>query len=258
MDLETILLTVADGVAVATLNRPEARNALSARVLDDLRAVLDHVAGEDGIGALVVTGAGEKAFAAGADITQVLTYDIAHGLTARMQRVYDEVEQLDKPTIAAVNGYALGGGCELAMACDIRIASDNARFGLPELALGVLPGAGGTQRLSRLVGVGRAVEMILTGRMVGAEEARQMGLVTSVVPQADLLASARHTAQTILAKGPLAVRLAKTVVRAGYDADRHTGQVVERLAQTVLYATADKTEGASAFLEKRTPRFTGR
>src|SRR5690606_19444178 len=160
MELETILLEVADGVAVATLNRPEVRNALSATVLVDLRAVLGQVATDEEIGALVITGAGEKAFAAGADISQVLSYDIGHGLTARMQRVYDEVEQLDKPTIAAVNGYALGGGCELAMACDIRIASDTARFGLPELTLGVLPGAGGTQRLSRPVGVGRAVEMI--------------------------------------------------------------------------------------------------
>ena len=258
MQLETITLDVADGIAVATITRPEVRNALNAQVLTDLRAVLDHVADDEAAGVLVLTGAGEKAFAAGADINQVLKYDLAHGLASRMQRLYDEVEQFDKPTIAAVNGFALGGGCELAMSCDIRIASDNARFGLPELTLGVLPGAGGTQRLSRLVGVGRAVEMILTSRIVDAQDAREMGLVTSVVPQADLLASARHTASTILSKGPVAVRLAKTVVRAGYDADRHTGQVVERLAQSVLYATADKTEGATAFLEKRTPRFTGR
>ncbi|WP_256840865.1 enoyl-CoA hydratase/isomerase family protein [Ornithinimicrobium cryptoxanthini] len=258
MELETIDLAVADGIAVATLNRPEVRNALNAQVLSDLQAVLDRVHSDDAIGALVLTGAGEKAFAAGADINQVLTYDIATGLASRMQRVYDAVEQCEKPTIAAVNGFALGGGCELAMACDIRIASDNARFGLPELTLGVLPGAGGTQRLSRLVGVGRAVEMILTSRILTAEESREMGLVTSVVPQADLVASARHTAATILTKGPIAVRLAKTVIRAGFDADRHTGQVIEQLAQTVLYATTDKTEGATAFLDKRPPQFTGR
>lgn len=257
MQLETMTLAVTDGVAVATINRPEVRNALNARVLGDLRSILEAVRDDADAGALVLTGAGEKAFAAGADITQLEHYDIATGLTSAMQHAYAEVEAFAKPTIAAVNGYALGGGCELSMACDIRIAAATARFGLPELTLGVLPGAGGTQRLSRLVGVGRAVEMILTGRIVTAEEAHQIGLVTEVTAAEDLLEVARRTAATILAKGPLSVRLAKTVIRAGYDADRHTGQVIEQLAQTVLYATADKAEGARAFLEKRPPRFTG-
>lgn len=258
MQLDTMTLEVADGVAVATITRPEVRNALNAQVQADLRTVLDSVREDEAAGALVVTGAGEKAFAAGADITQLERYDLATGLASTMQRLYAEVEAFPKPTIAAVNGYALGGGCELAMACDIRIASETARFGLPELALGVLPGAGGTQRLSRLVGVGRAVEMILTGRMVAADEAHRIGLVTEVTAPGEVVDAARRTATTILAKGPVSVRLAKTVIRAGYDADRHTGQVIEQLAQTVLYATADKAEGARAFIEKRPPRFTGR
>ncbi len=174
-----------------------------------------------------------------------------------MQRTFDAVEAFPKPTVAAVNGFALGGGCELAMACDIRIAIANARFGLPETTLSVLPGAGGTQRLARLVGTGRAIEMILTGRFVPAAEAHAIGLVTSVVPADGLRAELRRLADQVLAKGPLAVRLAKVVIRAGMDADQRTGQVVEQLAQALLYTTADKAEGASAFLEKRPPAFKG-
>jgi enoyl-CoA hydratase/carnithine racemase len=175
-----------------------------------------------------------------------------------MQRLFDEIEAYEKPTIAAVNGFALGGGCELAMACDIRVAADTARFGLPETNLSVLPGAGGTQRLARLVGTGRAIELILTGRFVDAAEARAAGLVTSVVPQSELHNEVRAVADRILAKGPLAVRLAKLVVRAGMDTDLRTGLVVERLAQAVLYTTDDKREGATAFLDKRRPAFQGR
>jgi enoyl-CoA hydratase/carnithine racemase len=204
------------------------------------------------------TGAGEKAFVAGADISQLRQYDLHTGLAGEMQRAFDEIEAFGKPTVAAVNGFALGGGCELAMACDIRIASENARFGLPETTLSVLPGAGGTQRLARLIGTGRAIEMILTGRFVDAAQAQAIGLVTAVVPPDGLRAELRRLADAILAKGPLAVRLAKLVVRAGMDADQRTGQVVERLAQALLYTTDDKTEGTSAFLEKRPARFSGR
>jgi len=157
-----------------------------------------------------------------------------------------------------VNGFALGGGCELAMACDIRIASSTARFGLPETNLSVLPGAGGTQRLARLVGVGRAVEMVLTGRLVSAVDAERYGLVTAVVEPGELLNQARATAASILTKGPVAVRLAKLVIRAGMDTDLRTGQLIERLAQTVLYQTEDKLEGTNAFLEKRPAQFRGR
>lgn len=244
-------------VAIVRVNRPDVRNAVNRQVQAELRAVLDWARAADRVGALVITGVGDKAFIAGADITQLRDYTIATGLESSMQRLYDEIEAFEKPTIAAVNGFALGGGCELAMACDIRIASQRARFGLPETMLGVLPAAGGTQRLARLVGVGRAIELILTGRMVDAAEAGAIGLVTSVVEPDQLVDAAVATAAAILARGPLAIRLAKLVIRAGLDADQRTGLVVERLAQSVLYATADKAEGTAAFMEKRPPAFTG-
>ena len=257
MTYESLAVEVDDRLAVVTVNRPEVRNALSRQVLAELRDVLTELHDRDDVGLVAFTGAGDKAFVAGADISQLRHYDLHTGLDAAMQRTFDLVEAFPKPTVAAVNGFALGGGCELAMACDIRIASENARFGLPETTLSVLPGAGGTQRLARLVGTGRAIEMILTSRFVDAAEAHAIGLVTAVVPAEELPAELRRLADRILAKGPLAVRLAKLVVRAGMDADQRTGQVVERLAQALLYTTADKTEGASAFLEKRSPTFKG-
>ena len=255
---ETLRVEIHDGVAVVVLDRPAVRNAINAQVQAELHDVLAGVRDRDDLGALVVTGAGQRAFAAGADIAQLRDYTLHTGLQSRMQRLYDELEAFDKPTIAAVNGYALGGGCELAMACDIRLAADTAVFGLPETALSVLPGAGGTQRLARLVGPGRAIEMILTGRPVPAEEARQIGLVTAVTPPDELLPAALDCARRILAKGPLAVRLAKLVIRTGIDVDQRTGLVMERLAQALLYTTDDKREGAEAFLAKRPPAFTGR
>lgn len=255
---ETIRVEIHDGVAVVVLDRPEVRNAINAQLQAELHDVLADVRESDDIGAVIITGAGQRAFAAGADISQLRDYTLHIGLASKMQRLYDEVEAFDKPTIAAVNGYALGGGCELAMACDIRIAADTAAFGLPETALSVLPGAGGTQRLARLVGTGRAIEMILTGRRIPADEAFRIGLVTTVVPSEELLATALGCAHQIIAKGPLAVRLAKLVIRTGMDADQRTGLVVERLAQALLYTTDDKREGAEAFLAKRTPNFNGR
>ena len=179
-------------------------------------------------------------------------------LTLTMQAVYEEVETFEKPTIAAVNGYALGGGCELAMACDIRLASENARFGQPEVTLAILPGAGGTQRLARLIGKGRALEMIMTGRLIDAEEALAAGLVSKVVPSEESMDAVEQTAGAILAKGPFAVRLAKVAVQAGYETDQRTGLLIERLAQAILFTSEDKREGTSAFLEKREPNFEGR
>jgi enoyl-CoA hydratase/carnithine racemase len=258
MSYQTLTVEVIDRLAVVTINRPEVRNALSGQVLADLRAALAALRDDHEVGAVAFTGAGDKAFIAGADISELQEYTLRTGLDGEIQRVFDEIEAFDKPTIAAVNGFALGGGCELAMSCDIRIAADTARFGLPETNLAVLPGAGGTQRLARLVGTGRAIEMILTGRLVDAAEAREIGLVTSVVPQHELLAAVRDLADRILAKGPLAVRLAKLVIRAGMDTDQRTGLVVERLAQALLYTTGDKHEGATAFLEKRPAAFQGR
>lgn len=252
---ELITAEVDDRVAVVTVDRPEVRNALNVQVLREIRAVLDAVRDRDDVGAVVFTGAGDKAFVAGADIGQLVGYTVRDGLAARMQRLYDEIEDFEKPTIAAVNGYALGGGNELAMACDIRIASDRARFGLPETGLGVLPGAGGTQRLARLVGKGRAVELILTGRTLDAEEALRIGLVTSVVPPEELLGAARATAAQILAKGPLAVRLGKLVIKNGFETDQRTGLLLERLAQSLLYASPEKAEGTGAFLDKRPADF---
>ncbi|MGO4490653.1 enoyl-CoA hydratase/isomerase family protein [Arthrobacter sp. 2YAF22_2] len=258
MGYETILTDVADRLGTITINRPEVRNALSRTVLREIRAALEDFADRDDVGAVVFTGAGDKAFIAGADITQLVDYTFLDGLVADMQRLYDYIEDYPKPTLAAINGFALGGGNELAMACDIRVAAEGARFGLPEATLGVLPGAGGTQRLTRLVGKGRAVELILTGRLFGADEALRIGLVTEVVPAADLLATVRDTAEQILAKGPLAVRLGKLVIKNGAETDLRTGLLLERLAQSLLYSTEDKREGARAFIDKRPAEFTGR
>ncbi|GAA3955936.1 enoyl-CoA hydratase/isomerase family protein [Gordonia caeni] len=257
-DYQTLDVQVADGLAVLTLNRPDVRNAINAQVQADIAAALDALRDDDSVGAVIFTGAGDRAFAAGADIGQLANYDLHSGLASTMQRLYDTVEDYPKPTLAAVNGWALGGGCELAMACDIRIAAASARFGLPETTLSVLPGAGGTQRLARLIGVGRAIEAILTGRVFTADEALAAGLVTEVAPDGAVVDAARATAAKILAKGPVAIRLAKLVIRTGMDADQRTGQVVERLAQSLLYTTADKAEGAAAFLGKRTPEWSGR
>lgn len=258
MAYETLLTRARDGVGVIAVNRPAVRNAMNRRVMDELRGAIDGFREDDGVGAVVFTGAGEKAFVAGADIGELRERTTFDALAATMQRLYDEIEGFEKPTIAAVNGYALGGGCELAMACDIRLASENARFGLPELSLSIIPGAGGTQRLARLVGKGRAVEIILTGRTVDAEEAQTIGLVSKVVPQAELMDVVRETAGQILSKGPLAVRLAKLTVQAGFETDQRTGLVIERLAQAALFASEDKREGTSAFMEKRRPEFKGR
>ncbi|MBG6190348.1 enoyl-CoA hydratase/carnithine racemase [Arthrobacter sp. CAN_A212] len=258
MEFTLISAESTNGLGIITINRPESRNALNRVVLDEIAGALDLFLDDEGVGAVIFTGAGGKAFIAGADINQLATYTLVDGLSGRMQRLYDTIEAYELPTIAAINGYALGGGLELAMACDIRIAAEGSRFALPETNLGIIPGAGGTQRLSRLVGRGRAVELILTGRLVDAPEALGMGLVTDVVPSLDLMDTVRKTADTILAKGPLAVRLAKMVVKHGFDTDQQTGLLLERLAQSLLYTTQDKAEGTAAFLEKRSARYVGK
>jgi enoyl-CoA hydratase/carnithine racemase len=255
---ETILTDVRSRLGIITVNRPEARNALSKTVLAEIRQALEDFGDNNDVGAVVFTGAGDKAFIAGADITQLVDYTLFDGLASDMQRLYDYIEEYEKPTIAAINGYALGGGNELAMSCDIRIAADNARFGLPETNLGVLPGAGGTQRLTRLVGKGRAVELILTGRLFDAAEAQHIGLVTDVVPAQELLDAVQQKADQILAKGPLAVRLGKLVIKNGAETDQRTGLLLERLAQSLLYSSQDKREGAQAFIEKRPAKFQGK
>ena len=257
-EYETILTLVEENVGTIIINRPDVRNALSTQVLGDIREALADFRHDDRVRVVVFTGAGDRAFAAGADIKELRERTFLDALASIMQAVYDEIEDYEKPTIAAVNGLALGGGCELAMACDIRIASENARFGQPEVNLSIIPGAGGTQRLARLVGKGKATEMILTGEIIDAGEARRVGLATQVVPPDELMDVVRETARAIMSKGPLAIRLAKLAIRTGFETDLKTGLVVERLAQAVLFTSEDKREGTSAFLEKREPEYRGR
>lgn len=255
---ETISASVEGGIATLTIDRQQVRNALNAQVMRETRSALEGFREDESVGVVVFTGAGGKSFAAGADISELRERTALDALASGMQRLYDEIEGYDKPTIAAVNGYALGGGCELAMACDIRIAAEGARFGQPEVGLSIIPGAGGTQRLSRLVGVGKATELILTGEIIDAAEARRIGLVSKVTQQEDLMDAAQEMAGVILKKGPLAVRLAKIAVSRGAETDQDTGMLIERLAQAVLFGSEDKREGTSAFLEKRDPDFLGR
>ncbi|WP_047864883.1 enoyl-CoA hydratase/isomerase family protein [Rubrobacter aplysinae] len=255
---ETISTAVDGGVATITIDRQEVRNALNGGVMRELRAALDEFRDDESVGLVVFTGAGEKAFVAGADISELRERTPLDALSSGLQRLFDEIEGYEKPTIAAVNGYALGGGCELAMACDIRIAAESAKFGQPEVNLSIIPGAGGTQRLSRLVGKGKATELILTGEAIDAEEAHRIGLVSKVVPQEELTSAVGEMASSILKKGPLAIRLAKIAVSRGAETDQDTGMLIERLAQAVLLDSEDKREGTSAFLEKREPDFRGR
>jgi len=256
-EMKGILTEMAEGLGIITINRPEVRNALNAEVIRGMRHILQAWREDDRVQLVVFTGTGEKSFVSGADIAELSRRTLRDGLDAVLQGFYDEIEQYDKPTIAAVNGYALGGGCELAMACDLRIAQENAKFGLPELNLSIIPGAGGTQRLARLVGKGRAMDMILTGAVIDAREAERIGLVSRVVPRGRLMEEVRNVAEAILSKGPLAVRLAKMVVQAGFETDQRTGMILEKLAQSLLYTTEDMREGTVAFLEKRKPFFKG-
>ncbi|WP_261623136.1 enoyl-CoA hydratase/isomerase family protein [Nesterenkonia marinintestina] len=252
---DPVLTANRDGIVVVTINRPQVHNAMNAEVLSRLAELLDAFEHDDSVRLLIFTGAGSKAFVAGADIRELERRRPVDGLTARMQRLYSRIEAFPKPTIAAVNGYAFGGGCELALACDVRIASTDAVFGLLETGLGIIPAAGGTQRLARMVGIGRATDMILTGRRVSGEEALTYGLVTEIVSSDDLITAAESAATRILAKGPLAVKLASEVIRRGFDVDQETGLLLERLAQSVIYSTDEKSEGTSAFLEGRRADF---
>lgn len=257
MTADVVLVSVDEGTAVVTINRPDQRNALDAAVRTALRSALHDLADDDAVTAVVITGAGEKAFVAGADIRQLRTATPADGLVGELQAVLETIASFPKPTVACVGGWALGGGCELAMACDIRVAATTARFGLPETGLGIIPAAGGTQRLVRLVGSGRALEMILTGRILTAAEALGYGLVTDMVEPEDALRRAVEVARSAASRAPMATRLARIAVRAAADTDLHTGLTVERLAQAILHASADKQEGIDAFLSRRTPTFKG-
>jgi enoyl-CoA hydratase len=260
MTYENIVVEVADGVAVLTLNRPKVLNALNAALLLELDAALDALGADDSIRAVIVTGAGEKAFAAGADIQELAAVSGLEGqaLAARGQRVFGKMETLGKPVIAAINGFALGGGCELAMATTIRVASDAAKLGQPEVKLGLIPGYGGSQRLPRLVGKGGAMKLLLTGEMVSAQEALRIGLVDEVVPAGDLMTRAQALAGTIAGMAPIAVRQCIAAVYAGYDLPLDEALAHEAALFGLCCGTADKAEGARAFLEKRAAVWQGK
>ena len=245
-------------LALVTINRPEVRNALDMATWGELDRLVDELEKDAEIRLVIITGAGEKAFVAGADIRFLRERSMLSTLRGETQRILSRWEAMDKVTIAAINGFALGGGCELALACDLRIASEKAVLGLPELNLAILPGGGGTQRLTRLVGTGKAKELILTGDLLHAPEALSVGLVNKVVPDAELMSGAREMARKILAKGPVAVKLAKAVINSGVNADLQTGLTIEKLAQTILFSTEDRMEGMNAFLEKRPPGYAGK
>jgi enoyl-CoA hydratase len=256
MAFGNLLLRVEGKVATLTVNRPEVRNALDTATVDEFHRALDEVRAA-GATVLVVTGAGDKAFVSGADIRAIRERRRDDALASINSRLMTAVETHDAVVIAAVNGVALGGGCELALACDLRIAADHAVFGLPEPSLGIIPGAGGTQRLPRIVGLGRAKEMILTGTRWDARKAHEYGLVSEVVPGPDLMKAARAMAERVLALGPLAVRLAKAALNASSQMPLAAGLLYESTAQALTFESADKLEGTTAFLEKRRPRFKG-
>ena len=258
--MTTVLTEIADRVLTVTINRPEKLNALNTDVMDELGAAFEAARHDDAIGGVILTGAGEKAFIAGADITTFRTFTpvSARAFARRGQAVLDAIETLGKPVIAAVNGFALGGGCEVALACTLRFASKNAKFGQPEVNLGLIPGYGGSQRLSRLVGKGRAFEILLTGDMVSADEAYRIGLVNRVVEPADLLPASREILKKILAKAPVAIRYVLDAVNAGLEMPFAAAEDHEATLFGLCVATEDMKEGVSAFLEKRPAKFTGR
>ena len=260
MPFTAISLSVDDSIATITINRPDKLNALNDATIAELGDAIEDVGRRADVGGVIVTGAGTKAFVAGADIAELSTQGPLDGRqrAQRGQEIFSRFERSRKPVIAAVNGYALGGGCELALACHIRIAAETAHFGLPEVKLGIAPGYGGTQRLPRLVGKGRALELILTGGMIDASEAYRIGLVNKVVPASELLGAARAMLQQILAHGPIAIGLAIEAVNRGLDTSVDEGLVLEANHFGLLASTDDMREGMSAFLEKRSAHFTGR
>ena len=260
MDFNTITFDQETDIATIAFNRPKALNALSTELLNEFARALDHLAADPAVRMLILTGTGDKAFVAGADITELATFD---ALQAKMfakagHDVLNRLQSLPFPVIAAVNGYALGGGTEVALACDFIYASENAMFGLPEIKLGLIPGFGGTQRLSRLIGKNMAKEMIFTGKMLSAAEARQTGLVNKVFAPADLMEGAQKTAREIANKGRVSLRAAKEAVNGGMDVDLATGCRMEIDAFALCMASEDAREGTAAFLEKRDAVFKGK
>ncbi len=246
------------GVAVFTANRPEKMNALDDVSWAEISEFFTWADKAEEVKVVILTGAGDKAFIAGADLNSLKLKKATDCLGGAGQKALNRIQKCSKPVLAAVHGYAFGGGGETAIACDFRVVSENALFALPETGLGILPGAGGTQRLSRLIGLGRAQDVILLGRKIGAEEAANIGLATKCVPQEKLIAEAKKMAGKLIAKGPVAIRIAKQVVQASLSSSQEVGELLEMLALSTLCSTEDKMEGVSSFLEKRTPEYKGR
>jgi enoyl-CoA hydratase len=260
MSFDNLLLERDDAIAVVTFNRPKVLNALNSRTLSELETVLTELKADAGVRAIILTGAGEKAFVAGADINELAVLAPVEGKehARRGQLLFDAIEHLGKPVIAAINGFALGGGCELAMACTLRIAADTARFGQPEVNLGLMPGYAGSQRLPRLVGKGIALEILLTGDMIGAARAYEIGLVNRVVPAAELMAEAKKLAHLLASKAPIAIRYILDAVNHGLETPFAQGEYLETSLFGTIASSEDMREGTKAFLEKRKPVWQGK
>jgi enoyl-CoA hydratase len=259
-DFKTLLISYDQQIAEVVINRPKALNALNSDVLAELLRVFDELAADDAVKVVILTGSGDKAFVAGADIAEMSKMDVQESrkFAELGQEVFLKIQQFSKPVIAAVNGFALGGGCELAMACDIRVASEKAKFGQPEVTLGIIPGFGGTQRLPRLVTAGMAKLLIFTGDMIDAQEAYRIGLVQKVLPAAEMMAEVKAIAGRIIARSAIAVGLAKAAINRGLDMDISTAMQYEAFIFGTCFAGEDQTEGMEAFLAKRKAVFSGK
>jgi len=257
---KTLIYEKKDNIGLLTINRPDKLNAISNELTAELRSLLDELEKDNDLRVVIITGAGDKAFVAGADIKELVERDSRLGrqVSSERQEIFSRIENLPVPVIAAVNGYALGGGLEIALACNIRVCSEKAQFGAPEVKLGIIPGDGGTQRLPRLVGLGRAMEMILTGDFIDAQEAYRIGLVNEVVPAEDLMGRAMELAKKIASRPPLAVRYAKEAVNRSQEGDTASGFALESYLHALTCTTEDKREGVAAFLEKRKGKFKGK
>jgi enoyl-CoA hydratase len=256
--MKNVKYEVRDRIAWVVIDRPEVRNAIDLQTVNELHAVITEIQTSEDAAVVVLSGSGDKVFVSGADIRDIRSRNKLDALKGINSRLFKAVEDCEKPVIAAVNGLALGGGCELALSCDIRICSENAKFGLPEASLGIIPGAGGMYRMSRVVGLGITKELILTGEAIDAQRALQVGLVSRVVPQNDLSKTAEQIAQKILSRGPLAIRLAKRSLNLITQMSTEGAMALESFAQGILFESEDKEEGTSAFLEKRAPKFKGK
>lgn len=259
--MSDVLKTIkVEKILICTISRPEAMNALNKEVLNSLKDFFEKAREDNEVGGIILTGEGEKAFVAGADIKEFSSYGPieAYKMSEKGQEIFSLIENFPKPVVAAVNGYALGGGCELALSCHIRIASKNAKFGQPEVNLGIIPGYGGTQRLPRIVGFGRAIELILTGKMIDSEEAFRIGLVNKVVEQNELIEESKKILNQIIEKAPIAIEMALNSIISGIEMTKEEGLKLERSNFANLFSTEDMKEGVSAFIEKRKPNFKGK